>query len=382
MLSLPPLALYIHVPWCIKKCPYCDFNSHQVQGEIPEQLYLEFLLADLKKDLNWVQSRELVSIFIGGGTPSLISANGYEFLLNSIEKLIAFNDDIEITLEANPGTLEHGKFSGYKTAGINRLSIGAQSFSPTQLKQLGRIHSQNETHNAVAEAKRAGFNNFNLDLMFGLPDQSLEQALQDLQQAIYLGPAHLSWYQLTIEQNTLFYSKPPTLPVDDDIWAMQQAGVKLLEANGFHQYEISAYAKHASNESKHNLNYWTFGDYLAIGAGAHGKITLPSEDRIVRFQKTRLPKDYLNNEKPFLCASETISGEQRIFEFMLNQLRLKHWADTEDFEERTGYSLEEAEGKLGKAQSLGLLERKGKQFRPTKEGHLYLNNLLEVFLPE
>lgn len=382
MLTLPPLALYIHIPWCIKKCPYCDFNSHQVQGELPEQLYLESLLEDLKQDLEWAQSRSLTSIFIGGGTPSLISAAGYENLLKAIEDLIPFDPFIEITLEANPGTLEHGKFSAYKSAGINRLSIGAQSFSPAQLEQLGRIHSQNETCQAVEEAKLAGFDNFNLDLMFGLPNQTLEQALQDLIQAIDLGPTHLSWYQLTIEQNTLFFSKPPQLPVDDDIWTMQQAGVELLEENGFLQYEISAYAKQASNESKHNLNYWTFGDYLAIGAGAHGKITIAEEDRILRFQKTRLPKDYLNQEKPFLCARDQITGDQRVFEFMLNQLRLKHWGNEAVFESRTGCPIKQAEKQLNKAQSLGLLEREGKQFRPTKEGHLYLNNLLEIFLPE
>ena len=381
-MKLPPLSLYIHIPWCIKKCPYCDFNSHQADQTIPEQDYIACLLEDLNDQLAWAQSRELKSIFIGGGTPSLFSAVGYEQLLTEIEKKIPFAEDIEITLEANPGTLEREKFRGYRTAGINRLSIGVQSFQPQHLEILGRIHSDQDAIKAAQVATEVGFDNFNLDLMFGLPQQSEQQALADLNQAISLQPTHLSWYQLTIEQNTVFYSKPPKLPNDDAIWEIQQTGMQYLNEHGFQQYEISAYAKGEERSSKHNLNYWTFGDYLAIGAGAHGKITDIDNNQIFRFQKTRLPKDYLNKDKAYTSQTDVIPQEQLPFEFMMNHLRLKQSSAFNHYESSTGLSRDTIIPVLKKAESLGLIKMNDYNFQPTDEGYIYLNNLLELFLPE
>lgn len=296
MLVLPPLSLYIHIPWCIQKCPYCDFNSHTLKAEIPERDYIHHLLCDLTQDLNRYQKsirdRKLHSIFIGGGTPSLFSAESINFLLTEIKKQISFSDDIEITLEANPGTVEADRFNSYVIAGVNRISMGIQSFNDQKLTALGRIHNSAEAKRAVHFAKISGVSSFNLDLMHGLPNQSVEQAIDDLNQAIDLAPPHLSWYQLTIEPNTMFSYRTPILPNDDELWAIFEQGHQLLVDAGYQQYETSAYAK-KGYECRHNLNYWRFGDYLSIGCGSHGKLSFPHGD-ILRFSKTKHPKGYLD----------------------------------------------------------------------------------------
>ena len=392
MTSLPPLSLYIHVPWCVRKCPYCDFNSHKADEHLPEQEYVAALLADLDVDLNWLASqgaevRPIQSIFIGGGTPSLLSVESYQTLFDGLKQRLDFVDDIEITMEANPGTFEADKFKGYRQIGINRLSIGIQSFADHQLKHLGRIHSGAEAKAAVEMAKAAGFDNFNLDFMHGLPDQTLDQALDDLKQGMALGPTHLSWYQLTIEPNTEFFKRPPILPQDETLWAIQEAGQKLLAQNGFEQYEISAYAKQGK-QAKHNLNYWQFGDYLGIGAGAHGKLTVLADDlnpsKIYRTAKTRLPKDYLNPEKRFLATQTNIEHEDRDLEFLMNGLRLFNGVDKTLFSKRTGLAFSQLESGIKKAIADGLLDGDALEnksvLKTTLKGQLFLNELLERFL--
>lgn len=386
-LILPPLSLYIHVPWCVRKCPYCDFNSHKADETLPEKDYVSALLDDLDVDLTWlneqgVASRPIQSIFIGGGTPSLLSVDAYQTLFAGLKQRLTFADNIEITMEANPGTFEAEKFKGYRELGINRLSIGIQSFQDHQLKHLGRIHSGQEAINAVNMAKDAGFDNFNLDFMHGLPDQTLEQALDDLQKGIDLGPTHISWYQLTIEPNTEFYKRPPKLPQDETLWAIQEAGQRLLADNGYDQYEISAYARQGK-QAKHNLNYWQFGDYLGIGAGAHGKLTIPHDDlslsKIYRTAKTRLPKDYLNLAKRFLVQQDNIEIEDRDLEFLMNGLRLYHGVDKQLFSERTGLAYSQIESKVENLIKQDLLED-GDKLKTTAQGQLFLNELLERFL--
>lgn len=381
-LTLPPLSLYIHVPWCVRKCPYCDFNSHKAEETLPEQEYIESLLADLERDMAWVQGRDIQSIFIGGGTPSLLSVKAFEDLFIGLKKKLNFSHDIEITLEANPGTFEAEKFKGYRELGINRLSIGIQSFQDHQLKHLGRIHNGLEAKQAVKLAKDAGFSNFNLDLMHGLPDQSLQDALNDIQQAIDLGPTHISWYQLTIEPNTEFYKYPPQLPQDETLWSIQEAGQALLAQHGFNQYEISAYAQ-SDKQARHNINYWQFGDYLGIGAGAHGKITVihndPEKSTIIRTSKTRLPKDYLNQDKIHSVNTEEIALEDRDLEFFMNALRLYQGTTFEIFEQRTGLSIEHCKSKMEHAIEAGLLENTN-EIKTTSKGQLFLNELLEKFL--
>ncbi|MAA71430.1 MAG: YggW family oxidoreductase [Bermanella sp.] len=386
-MTLPPLSLYIHVPWCVRKCPYCDFNSHKADSTLPEAEYVCALLDDLDVDLAWlseqgVANRPIHSIFIGGGTPSLLSVQAYQDLFAGLQKRLRFSDDIEITMEANPGTFEADKFEGYRKLGINRLSIGIQSFQDHQLKHLGRIHSGQEAINAVNMAKAAGFDNFNLDFMHGLPDQTLEHALADLQQGIDLNPTHLSWYQLTIEPNTEFFKRPPVLPQDETLWTIQEAGQKLLADNGYDQYEISAYAKQ-DKQAKHNLNYWQFGDYLGIGAGAHGKLTIPHDDinqsKVYRTAKTRLPKDYLNLAKRFLVVQDNIEIEDRDLEFLMNALRLFHGVDKSLFSKRTGLAYDQIEQKVESLVAKGLLES-GHKLKTTSQGQLFLNELLERFL--
>ncbi|MCV6606305.1 MAG: radical SAM family heme chaperone HemW, partial [Porticoccaceae bacterium] len=296
MLTLPPLSLYIHIPWCVRKCPYCDFNSHTAGGELPEADYVAALLADLKNDLSYVQGRRIHSIFFGGGTPSLFSPRAIQQILDGVAREIGFDSNIEITLEANPGTFEQQKFADFRAAGVNRLSIGIQSFDDLHLQQLGRIHSAREAHSVASMARAAGFDNFNLDLMHGLPGQSLDDALNDLRRAIAIEPNHLSWYQLTIEPNTAFYRQPPKLPEDSVLEAVFDHGQQLLADSGFEQYEVSAYARDGQ-ASSHNLNYWQFGDYLGIGAGAHGKVTLAQKQQVIRSRKTRAPKDYLQRTR-------------------------------------------------------------------------------------
>ncbi|UVK93402.1 radical SAM family heme chaperone HemW [Pseudomonas atacamensis] len=376
--TLPPLALYIHIPWCVRKCPYCDFNSHTASPVLPEQEYVDALLADLDQDLHAVYGRELTSIFFGGGTPSLFSAEALGRLLQGVEQRIRFADDIEITLEANPGTFEQEKFVAYRKLGINRLSIGIQSFQQEKLEALGRIHNGDEAVRAAGMARQAGFDNFNLDLMHGLPDQSLDDALSDLRQAIALKPTHISWYQLTLEPNTVFWNQPPLLPEDDTLWDIQEAGQALLAEHGYAQYEVSAYAQ-AGRPARHNLNYWSFGDFIGIGAGAHGKLSHP-DGRIVRTWKTRLPKDYLNPAKSFQAGEKSLSNDEMPFEFLMNALRLTAGVESRLYPERTGLSLDTlAEGRREAEQS-GLLQVEPSRLAATERGQLFLNDLLQQFL--
>ncbi|UVL99373.1 radical SAM family heme chaperone HemW [Pseudomonas atacamensis] len=376
--TLPPLALYIHIPWCVRKCPYCDFNSHTASPVLPEQAYVDALLADLDQDLHAVYGRELTSIFFGGGTPSLFSAEALGRLLKGVEQRIPFAADIEITLEANPGTFEQEKFVAYRKLGINRLSIGIQSFQQEKLEALGRIHNGDEAVRAAGMARQAGFDNFNLDLMHGLPDQSLDDALSDLRQAIALKPTHISWYQLTLEPNTVFWNQPPVLPEDDTLWDIQEAGQALLAEHGYAQYEVSAYAQ-AGRPARHNLNYWSFGDFIGIGAGAHGKLSHP-DGRIVRTWKTRLPKDYLNPAKSFQAGEKSLSNDEMPFEFLMNALRLTAGVESRLYPERTGLSLETlAEGRREAEQS-GLLQVEPSRLAATERGQLFLNDLLQQFL--
>lgn len=383
---LPPLSLYIHVPWCVRKCPYCDFNSHKAEEHIPEAEYVQALLDDLADDLPYVQGREIQTIFIGGGTPSLLSVEAFENLLAGLQKKVTFVKDIEITMEANPGTFEAAKFAGYRKLGINRLSIGVQSFADKQLKHLGRIHDGQQAIAAIKMAKEAGFDNFNIDLMHGLPDQSEAQALADIQQAIDLGPTHLSWYQLTIEPNTEFFKRPPVLPEDETLWDIQEAGQKLLAKHGFIQYEVSAYAQ-ADKQATHNLNYWQFGDYLGIGAGAHGKVTdlinAPKSltaSPVFRTWKTRAPKDFLNKNKQFLAGKESIQNEDLGLEFLMNALRLQDGFDLNLFEQRTGFPLDTIADRINAAIEKGLLIKQGSQIKTTPQGSLFLNEILAFFM--
>ena len=391
MSALPPLSLYVHMPWCVRKCPYCDFNSHAApadeQGGVPETAYIAALLQDLDQDLAdfpdaQAGERELVSIFIGGGTPSLISPAGYATLFAGLRQRLHFADDIEITLEANPGTVEQGLFQGYHEVGINRLSIGVQTFQTTQLKALGRIHSGDEAQRAAQSAREAGFSNFNLDLMHGLPGQSLEQALDDLRQAIALEPTHLSWYQLTLEPNTVFYREQPVLPDEDVLADIQDAGQALLAAEGYGQYEVSAYARR-DQRCRHNLNYWQFGDYLGIGAGAHGKLTqvVNNSLKVIRTAKTRVPKDYLR-ATDYRVSTMTIAQRELPFEFMLNTLRLIDGVPAALWPARTGLSAEALAETVTTLQAKGLLQTSPDRLAATVLGQRYLNRVIEAFLPE
>lgn len=376
---LPPLALYIHIPWCVRKCPYCDFNSHAAGPQLPEQEYVDALLADLETDLGHVHGRQLTSIFFGGGTPSLFSAKALGRLLEGVEARASFSRDIEITLEANPGTFEQAKFRDYRRLGINRLSIGVQSFQEAKLKALGRIHNGDEAIRAADMAHAAGFDNFNLDLMHGLPEQSIEDALFDLRTAIAQGPTHLSWYQLTMEPNTVFWSQPPELPEDDLLWDIQEAGQALLATEGYAQYEVSAYAQ-PGRQARHNLNYWSFGDFLGIGAGAHAKLSTP-DGHIVRTWKTRLPKDYLDTSKTFQAGERVLEAEDLPFEFLMNVLRLTEGAPAALFEQRTGLPLSRLDSARREAEARQLLQADPTRLVATREGQLFLNDLLQHFLP-
>ena len=374
---LPPLSLYIHIPWCVRKCPYCDFNSHQADQTLTEKepLYIEALLRDLENDLPLAQGRSISSIFIGGGTPSLFSAQSIKQLLKGINNRISINENAEITLEANPGTFEQDKFSDFFEAGINRLSIGIQSFEQEKLSALGRIHNSDEAKRAITIAKQAGFTNFNIDLMHGLPNQSLDDALSDLQTAIDFNPTHLSWYQLTIEPNTFFYNHPPTLPNDDLLWDIQEAGQQLLADNGYAQYEVSAYSK-SNKQSAHNINYWQFGDYLGIGAGAHGKITHLEKQEVSRLWKTRLPKDYLNANRNFIAGSNTLNAHDLLLEGLMNVLRLNEGVPLDLFYERTGLSATDVINQLIVASDF---LTHGNRVQCNEFGRRYLNNVLALF---
>ena len=378
--ALIPLSLYIHMPWCVRKCPYCDFNSHAVpDGKLSldlEREYLHALVEDFKTQVDFAQGRSIHSVFIGGGTPSLISAAGYQWLFTKLKALIPFEENCEITLEANPGTVEHDPFAGYLAAGINRLSIGVQSFNTEHLKKLGRIHSNEDAISAIGLARDAGFQRINVDLMHGLPEQTLEQALNDLRLAVENGATHISWYQLTIEPNTVFFRTQPILPVDEVLEEIQEQGEAYLKANGFINYEVSAWRKELP--SAHNLNYWQFGDYLAIGAGAHGKLTQP--DGVYRFQKTRLPKDYLAKVPAEHLQFKRIEAADIPFEFMMNTLRLNEGVEAKLYLERTGYSLDTLDELLTSLRQRQLMVEDAERLACTEQGHIFLNSVLEEFL--
>ena len=379
MLKLPPISLYVHIPWCIEKCPYCDFNSHKLRGEIPEKDYLNALLEDLNKDIVYVQGRQLETIFIGGGTPSLLSAAGIGWLLTEIEKKIPFKDNIEITLEANPGAIENQKIADFKDAGINRFSFGVQSFQQEKLTKLGRIHGVEEAKTAAKQAHHVGMKTFNLDLMHGLPDQSIDDALSDLQTAISLKPTHLSWYQLTIEPNTQYFSHPPELPDDEVLWDIQEKGQQLLAQNGYLQYEISAYSN-VGFECLHNLNYWRFGDYLGIGCGAHGKLTLPLQNKILRTTKIKHPKGYLDPTRAYLDELTTVDKNDLAFEYMINRLRLFEAIPFTEFEDFTGLNVDSINKPIQNAIAKDLLIEHEESWKVTPMGHRYLNELLTLFM--
>ncbi|WP_387692357.1 radical SAM family heme chaperone HemW [Photorhabdus sp. RM71S] len=376
MLKLPPLSLYIHIPWCVQKCPYCDFNSHALKGDVPHQEYVDHLLADLKTDLPMVNGREITTIFIGGGTPSLLSSQAMQQLLDGVRALLPVSPQAEITMEANPGTVEADRFSGYQQAGINRISIGVQSFSPDKLVRLGRIHGPDEAKRAARLAASLELRSFNLDLMHGLPNQSLDEALNDLRQAIALSPPHLSWYQLTIEPNTSFSSRPPVLPDDDALWDIFSQGHQLLTAAGYQQYETSAYAK-PGYQCQHNLNYWRFGDYLGIGCGAHGKITF-EDGRILRTVKTKHPRGYMQGR--YLDKQNQVENEDRPFEFFMNRFRLLEMMPKQDFSDFTGLPEASIRFQIEQALAAGYLSETATHWQITQKGKLFLNSLLELFL--
>mgnify|MGYP001828541384 FL=1 len=379
----PPLSLYVHVPWCVRKCPYCDFNSHAAVGNIPEKAYVDALLDDLDQDLNTIIDRTIHTIFIGGGTPSLLSPNAIERLLTGIGQRTGMTKEREVTMEANPGTVEREKFSDFLQAGINRLSIGIQSFDDIQLQRIGRIHNGNDAIRAAETAEAAGFGNLNLDLMYGLPEQTPEQAVGDLCIAIDLNPCHISWYELTLEPNTLFHNQPPPLPGDDAVLGIRAAGLPVLAESGYTHYEISAHAREG-RECRHNLNYWSFGDYLGIGAGAHSKLTDTGKQEIYRTWKIRHPRAYLENT----TGTSRVAGRSKllqqdiILEFMMNTLRLTRGFSTAQFTEATGLPVSRITPTIDEARSRGLLSRDGDLVHTTDTGSRYLNELLLLFMPE
>lgn len=383
--SILPLALYVHIPWCVRKCPYCDFNSHQkaVGTELPEDRYIDALLGDLEHDLAGHSGRELVSIFIGGGTPSLFSPHSFAKLLSGIRSRISCVPDLEVTLEANPGTIEHGKFAAYREAGINRVSLGVQSFDAKQLKLLGRIHSPDDVVRAVDELKTAGLDNFNLDLMYALPGQSTEQALADLHAALSLGSRHLSLYQLTLEPGTVFHHRPPEeMPDPEASWDIQMACQSLLQERGFAQYEVSAYAL-AGRQCRHNVNYWKFGDYLGIGAGAHGKVT-DEAGRVMRTLRQKPPRQYLDGADATarLDGTRAVDPRELPFEFMLNALRLREGFTMREFEAGTGLPGTAIAATLALGRERGLLVESGEDgWSPSDLGWRFLNDLQALFLP-
>ncbi|MCK7595044.1 radical SAM family heme chaperone HemW [Pseudomarimonas salicorniae] len=384
MLQLPPLALYIHIPWCVKKCPYCDFNSHGQKGALPQDDYVGALLRDLEQDLPLVWGRTVTSIFFGGGTPSLFSAGHIAAILDGVAARIRLRPGLEVTLETNPGTTEFDRFGGYREAGVNRISFGVQSFDDGCLARLGRIHDSAQAERAVKLAQDAGLDNINLDLMYALPGQNLEMAELDVQRALDLSPAHISHYQLTLEPNTLFHARPPSgLPDEDGAWDMQERCQALLAEAGFAQYEVSAYAREG-RQCQHNLNYWRFGDYLGIGAGAHGKLTLPAEQRILRRWKTKHPDAYLAaaGSPQAIGGDEALEPAQLPFEFMLNALRLGEGFDLGLFEQRTGLGREAIMPALRSGQIRGWLAEEGDHWRPTPFGARFLNDVMASFLPD
>ena len=381
-LSPPPLSLYVHLPWCVRKCPYCDFNSHAVKGEIPADEYIDALFRDLEQDLPLAWGRTVQSVFFGGGTPSLFSAAQVERMLSGLRGLLNIAPGAEVTLEANPGTTERDSFTAYREAGINRVSLGVQSFDDSMLQAIGRIHGRKEVERALDSISRSGIRNFNLDLMYALPGQSLEAALEDMRLALAAQPLHLSHYQLTLEPNTAFHAAPPQLPGEDLAWDMQEACAGLLEAAGFGNYEISAWAR-SGQECRHNLNYWEYGDFLGIGAGAHGKITLGAEQEVRRRVKLRHPRAWMEAAMQGDAPAEdrTVSAPERIFEFFLNQSRLKGGIRKSQFSPRTGLPWSEVVDRVDLAVGKGLLEDRGSRLAPTDVGWRFVNEIQAVFLP-
>lgn len=377
-----PLSLYVHLPWCIKKCPYCDFNSHALPGALPATQYMDALLRDLEFALPTDERRPIVSVFFGGGTPSLFPADEIARFLDRLRAHRCLAADAEITLEANPGTVERQSFTGFAAAGVNRVSIGAQSFHAALLATLGRIHTPDDTRAAVAEVRAAGIDNFNIDLMFALPGQSSAEYLEDLEQALALKPTHLSAYQLTIEPNTAFHRHPPALPDEDSAWAMQVAAQSVLEARGFNQYEVSAYSRQG-RACRHNINYWQYGDYLGIGAGAHQKLTT-ADGKIIRLRRRAHPGRYMREAGTAACIAEsrTVSPPECIFEFMLNALRLRQGFHRALFEARTGLLWSELAPGIELARERGLLVERSGTWRTTELGWRFLNDVQALFLPE
>lgn len=378
--ALPPLSLYVHFPWCVKKCPYCDFNSHEATGGFPEDEYLSALRADLEQALPLIWGRKIYTIFIGGGTPSLMSAKGLDRLLSDIRTLLPLDGAVEITMEANPGTFEAEKFKSYRTSGINRLSIGIQSFNSKHLQALGRIHDGDEAQRAV-DIAMANFDNFNLDLMYALPSQTLEEARHDVQTAIAFAPPHLSLYHLTMEPNTVFAKYPPVVPDDDASADMQDMIAEVTTAAGYQHYEVSAYAQ-PKRQARHNINYWEFGDYLGIGAGAHTKLSFPH--RVIRQARYKQPKSYMEQMRlgnPIQEETE-ITRSELGFEFMLNAMRLTNGVEVNLFAERTGMPLNAVERAMNDAEAKGLLYRDYKTIKPTELGQRFLNDLQQMFLAD
>jgi oxygen-independent coproporphyrinogen-3 oxidase len=381
--STPPLSLYIHIPWCVRKCPYCDFNSHAVRDEIPEQEYVSALVADLEQDLPLVWGRTVESVFIGGGTPSLFSPNAIERLLGDIRARLPLKPAAEITLEANPGTVDCERLAGFREAGINRLSLGIQSFDPVLLERIGRIHDGQEARASIDVSRSAGFDNLNLDLMFGLPGQTRAQALADLRAAIDRTPEHISWYELTIEPNTWFYRHPPQRPDDAELWEMQQEGNGLLQSAGYRRYEVSAWSR-PGRQCRHNRNYWEFGDYLGIGAGAHGKLTDAAAQTITRRVKIRHPQRYLEQVRDGrpLATIATLSTGDAVLEFAMNALRLDDGFTVAAFRAATGLPSSTIEPAVASAIESGLLVDDDSRIRTTPRGQRYLDELLQLWVPE
>jgi putative oxygen-independent coproporphyrinogen III oxidase len=382
MLQVPPLALYVHLPWCVRKCPYCDFNSHEQRGALPFAAYVDALIADLDHDLPLAWGRIVHTVFFGGGTPSLFPPEAIDAFLQQARSRLRFAPDAEITLETNPGTAEHGRFEGYRVAGVNRLSFGIQSFDDGCLQRLGRIHDSREAVAAVELARDAGFDNFNLDLMYALPGQSLAMAEDDIARAIALEPAHISHYQLTLEPNTVFAARPPRgIPDHDAAFDIQERCQALLAQAGYAQYETSAYAR-PGRQCAHNLNYWRFGDYLGIGAGAHGKLTLGAEQAILRRWKLKHPAAYLANAgtAAAIGGDERIEPARRPFDYMLNALRLNAGFALSEFEARTGLERAAIAAELGEASARGWVESDGERVVPTEFGRRFANDVIELFL--
>ncbi|HMB38764.1 MAG TPA: radical SAM family heme chaperone HemW [Wenzhouxiangellaceae bacterium] len=397
-LTLPPLSLYIHLPWCVAKCPYCDFNSHALNGNLPEQAYVDALMRDLELDLPRVWGRTVHSIFFGGGTPSLFSADAIGRIIDGAAARLKLAPNAEITLEANPGTVEHDRFEAYRAAGVNRISLGIQTFDDAKLQTLGRIHDGHQARAAVNAIKDAGFDNFNLDLMWALPGQTVEQALADVEQALAFDPPHVSHYQLTLEPNTVFAARPPTLPDEETVWTMQDACSERLSKSGYGNYEVSAWAK-PGRACRHNLNYWRFGDYLGIGAGASGKITLPAEEAVLRTRRKKVPHSWMAaaTDGSFIAEQEAVAAEDMAFEYMLNRTRLAEPIPLAEFAARTGVGVEALQPGLGHAIETGLLAHRERvegdspdgaensagagYLVRTERGAQYLNDLQALFLP-